>query len=85
MCGLVIRDERTRSTPERHHPSLSLFFFPWNPKSPNRFPVIHRADGKLFTLPHDLHHAGSQSMYSLCITKGLVNIMDTVEHGTAET
>jgi hypothetical protein len=67
-------------------PSDPFVLFPLqNSKSPNRFPVIHRANVKLFTIPSDSDPSGSKPVDSLLITKGLVNIMDTVEYGTAKT
>lgn len=78
-------DKTNPSTPKKHHLAYSFFFSPQNPKSPNRFPVIHRANDKLFTIPPDSDPSASQPVDSLLITKGLVNIMDTVEYGTAKT
>jgi hypothetical protein len=73
------------STPEKHHPAYSFFFSPQKSISPNRIPVIHRANAKLFTIPPDLEQSASQPVDSLLITKGLVNIMNTVEYETAKT
>jgi hypothetical protein len=39
----------------------------------------------LFTIPPDSDQSASHPVDSLLITKGLVNIMDTVEYGTAKT
>ena len=78
-------EEAKASTPKKHHLAYSFFFSPQNPKSPNRFPVIHRANAKLFTIPPDSDPSASYPVDSLLITKGLVNIMDTVEYGTAKT
>jgi hypothetical protein len=82
MWVLVIRTE-DRQVPRRGTIRAFLFFL--SQKSPNRFPVIHRANDKLFTIPPDSDQSASQPVDSLLITIGFVNIMDTVEYGTAKT
>jgi hypothetical protein len=82
MWVLVIRTE------DRQVPRISTIqaFLSFSfPEFPNRFPVIHRANDKLFTIPRDSDPSASYPVDSLLITKGFVNIMDTVEYGTAKT
>jgi hypothetical protein len=72
-------------SPKEAPSGIFILFFPQNPEIPNRFPVIHKANGKLFTIQPDSDQSASKPVDSLLITKGLVNIMDTVEYGTAKT
>jgi hypothetical protein len=78
--------QRESDKSPKEAPSDPFALFPLqNPESPNRFPVIHRANAKLFTIQPDSDQSACQPVDSLLITKGLVNIMDTVEYGTAKT
>jgi hypothetical protein len=82
MWVLVIRTG-DRQVPQRG--TIRAFLSFSFPEIPNQFPVIHRANAKLFTIPPDSDQSASQPVDSLLITIGFVNIMDTVEYGTAKT